>query len=243
MKRNVHELLTEWGLSSRLVETGVLERLQGFGEFLSEYDAANVIGVRDLHQIISEHIVDSLSCAFAADFLSAKKAVDVGSGAGLPGIPLAILYPGTAFTLVDSVGKKTAFQQEAVREIGLANVEPVQMRLEEIGRSEKHRESYGIATSRALASLDVVAEYCLPLLEVGGVALAMKGRVEPEELTRGRVATERLGGAVLEVSIVQRLRGQVSKERSIIVLKKLRKTPHKYPRETGVPKKNPLGDA
>lgn len=229
-------------LGSDALDVGVASRLLAFAETLSNYDRANVIGTGDLYEIVGEHVLDSLSCLQVPFYVQSGRLVDVGSGAGLPGIPLAIVSPEKNFTLVDSVGKKTRFQETARSMLGLENVVSVNRRIEEIGKDRAHRGGYDIATSRALASLDVVAEYCLPLVRVGGAVISMKGRLNGEEVSRGEAAADRLGGVVRGVYPVRRLDSQVEKERHLVVMEKLRETPSRYPRDVGVPAKKPLGE-
>lgn len=245
MKRRKSEVSTMFGELSEFgidIDSSQTRLLESFAEILCSYDRANVIGVRDFEEVVKEHILDSLSCMQAVGFDEGDSVADMGSGAGLPGIPLAIVNPGTNFVLMDSVGKKISFQNHAVSRLGLANVESVQGRLEEIGRDKEHRSSYGVVTSRALASLSAISEYGLPLLKVGGSLVCMKGRVEEAELRNGRAAIRELGGEVREVVGVKRLESQGEKERHLVIIEKIRKTPGKYPRETGIPAKQPLVD-
>ncbi|MGI8649062.1 MAG: 16S rRNA (guanine(527)-N(7))-methyltransferase RsmG [Rubrobacter sp.] len=216
--------------------------MRDFVELLISYDQANVIGTQDAAEVLGEHVVDSLSCMQVPAFSDARTVVDVGSGAGLPGIPLAIVNQNKNFTLVDSVGKKTTFQRLAISRLGLGNIVSVKKRIEEAGRDDLHRERYDLVTCRALASLDVLMEYCLPLVRVGGSVISMKGRLEKSELQRGETAAKRLGGTIREIHSVERLESQTSKERQLVVVEKVRRTPVRYPRDVGVPAKKPLGD-
>jgi 16S rRNA (guanine527-N7)-methyltransferase len=171
----------------------------------------------------------------------AKKVGDVGSGGGLPGIPLAAALPGAEITLFEATGKKAAFLRYAAEELGLANVSVVNARVEESAREDDHRGAYEVCTVRALARLSVIAEYSLPLLRRGGNIVAMKGRVEVEERAEGERALETVGGRVSDEIEVHYLPGLEQGERRLVLLEKLKETPDAYPRQTGTPSRNPLG--
>src|SRR5918997_6880320 len=160
--------LSDWG-----IEVGVdAEKvLLAYANLLSRYEKANVIGTRDFEEILQKHILDSLSCLLFEPLYEAKRVADIGSGGGLPGIPLAVLLPGAEVTLMEATGKKTAFLRSASEELGLANVRVVNARVEESGREADNRAGYDVCTVRALARLSVVAEYSLPLLRLGGTAI------------------------------------------------------------------------
>jgi len=230
--------LSTWGL-----DIGVKgERLLlAYARLLSRYDRANVIGTRDVEQILSKHVLDSLSCLLFAPLYEAKRVADIGSGGGLPGIPLAIALPSVEVTLFEATGKKVAFLCQASDELRLANVRVVNARVEESAREEVHRGSYDVCTVRALGRLSVVAEYSLPLLRRGGSVVAMKGRVDVEERAEGERASGKLGGRVREEMQVHYLPGVEQGERRLLLLEKIGETSEAYPRRTGVPVRNPLG--
>lgn len=217
-----------------------IEELIRYARLLSGYDEANVVGEREEGALVLHHVLDSLSCVLVPEAVAARSLIDVGSGGGLPGIPLAIALPNTKITLLEATGKKARFLSLAVEELTLDNVEVVNGRAEEIGSGE-HRARYDVATSRAVASLGVVAEYCMPLLRVGGVAVAMKGDLSGEELETGKVAADQLGGRLREVLPVPLLPDLPDRRRSLGVLEKVEKTPEKYPRRPGLARKRPLG--
>lgn len=227
-----------WGLTIGRHE---IDRLVRFAEFLAGYEEANVIGTRDFDSVVLDHIADSLSCLLSGAFDEAGKLVDVGSGGGLPGLPLAIVKQELGVTLVEATGKKARFLQQAVDELGLSNVAVSNARVEELARQQAYRGTYDVATARALARLDVVAEYCMPLLRLGGRLVSMKGRLDDNELAQGRSAADQLGAAAEVVVRVPLLSHVGQKERHLVVLRKVRETPGKYPRSVGVPAKKPLG--
>ncbi len=217
--------------------------LIAYADLLSQYDRANVIGTKDFGEILRRHVLDSLSCLLFTPLKNARKVGDIGSGGGLPGIPLAVALPDAEVTLFESTGKKAEFLRYAVEELGLANVRVVNARIEESARDDDHRGKYEVCTARALARLSVVAEYSLPLLRRGGHVVAMKGRVDAYERTEGERALETLGGRVSEEIQVHYLPDVEQGERRLMLLEKSEETPGVYPRRAGTPARNPLGAA
>jgi 16S rRNA (guanine527-N7)-methyltransferase len=215
--------------------------LQDYARLLASYDLANVIGTRDVDRILTEHVLDSLSCFLHEPLSRAWRLADVGSGGGLPGIPIKILRPDLATTLVESTGKKAMFLRFAVESLCLRGVEVANTRVEDLGRTATHRGAYDVVTCRAVARLSVVAEYCVPLLETGGCAIAMKGRLEPEELAEGHRAVDALGATVAGTTRVPMLPEVGKKDRNLVIFEKIRETPPQYPRRTGIVAKRPLG--
>lgn len=227
-----------WGVR---LDDGRLDRLQQYARLLASYEKANVIGTRDLDRILLEHVLDSLSCFLHEPLWKAGSLADVGSGGGLPGIPISIVRPELRTTLIESTGKKAGFLRHAAEYLELGNLDVVNARVEDIGRTRGQRGTYGIVTTRAVARLSVVAEYCVPLLEIGGRAMAMKARLEGEEYEEGRRATGALGATVTGVEPVAMLPEVGEKERNLVILEKIRETPAQYPRKAGMVAKRPLG--
>jgi 16S rRNA (guanine527-N7)-methyltransferase len=230
--------LAEWGLG---LGVEAKTALVAYADLLSQYDRANVIGTKDFGEILHRHVLDSLSCLLFTPLKNARKVGDIGSGGGLPGIPLAVALPDAEVTLFESTGKKAEFLRYAVEELGLANVRVVNARIEESARDEDHRGRYEICTARALARLSVVSEYSMPLLRRGGRMVAMKGRVDADEWTEGERALETLGGRVSEQIQVHYLPDIEQRERRLVLLEKSEETPGVYPRRTGTPARSPLG--
>jgi 16S rRNA (guanine527-N7)-methyltransferase len=196
----------------------------------------NLTAISDEHEVAIRHFLDSLRCALSwgepPDSL-----VDVGAGAGFPGVPLKILRPQLRLTLIESVEKKAAFLRHIAAELGLSDVDIVVGRAETVGRDDAHREQYDVAVARAVAELRVLAEYCLPLCRVGGRFLAPKGAQSADELASAREAIDRLGGRIISVEEVD-LPG--IERRALVVVEKVAPTPPQYPRAVGVPSKRPL---
>jgi 16S rRNA (guanine527-N7)-methyltransferase len=215
--------------------------LQKYATLLARYDLANVTGTKDVERILADHVLDSLSCFLHEPLFRARRLADVGSGGGLPGIPINIMRRDLATTLVESTGKKARFLRHAVDGLSLKCVEVANTRVEDLGRTLAHRGAYDIVTCRAVARLSVVAEYCVPLLETGGCAIAMKGWLDPEELAEGYRALDALGAKVTKTMSVPMLSEVDEKERNLVILEKIRETPARYPRRTGIVVKRPLG--
>jgi 16S rRNA (guanine527-N7)-methyltransferase len=226
-----------WGLR---LDDKRLARLEAFARLLAGYEEANVIGTREVGKILLDHVLDSLSCLLFQPLAEAGRMADVGSGGGLPGIPTKICAPHMGMTLIESTGKKARFLRRVIDELSLPGTEVLNARVEEVSRVE-HRGVYDVATARAVARLSVLAEYCVPLLKVGGRVVAMKGRMPDEELSEGERAAEKLGARVSELIRVPHLPEVGEKERRLVVMQKVKETPEKYPRNVGVPAKKPLG--
>lgn len=230
--------MSRWSLS---VGDEAKKLLLAYANLLSRYEKANVIGTKDSGEILHSHVLDSLGCLLFAPLREANRVADVGSGGGLPGIPLAIMLPDAEITLLESTGKKAAFLHHAKETLGLNNVRIVNARVEETARQEVHRGSYDVCTARALARLSVIAEYSLPLLRLGGYVVAMKGREDRAERAEGERASRVLGGRLCDEVIVSHVPGAEQKDRRLLVLEKTGETPHVYPRRTGMPVRRPLG--
>jgi 16S rRNA (guanine527-N7)-methyltransferase len=207
-------------------------------ELLDWNQKFNLTAIRDAQSIRTKHFLDSFSCVLAWGANPPHRLVDVGTGAGFPGLPLKILYPAMKLTLVESVGKKAMFCEHIVRLLGLENVEVIKARAEEVGQMPAHREKYDWAAGRAVAKMNVLGEYLLPLVRVGGTMLAQKGESGPAEAQSAEKAMKLLGGKLRQVIQVS-LPGVVD-DRYLILVEKSAATPPKYPRKAGVPMKQPL---
>ena len=207
-------------------------------ELLEWNQKFNLTAIRDPESIRSKHFLDSFSCALAWKDSPPDSLVDVGTGAGFPGIPIKILYPDMKLTLVESVGKKARFCEHILQVLRLKGVQVLQARAEDAGQMPGHREQYDWAVGRAVAKMSAVAEYLLPLTKVGGAMLAQKGESGPAEAESAEKAFELLGGKLKQV-IPVKLPG-VEGDRYLVVVEKTAATPAKYPRKAGIPAKQPL---
>lgn len=207
-------------------------------ELIAWNEKFNLTAIRDREGIRVKHFLDSLTCLRAFPALQNHKVIDIGTGAGFPGIPLKLYCPGIHLTLVESIGKKATFCRHMAETLELKNVDVLALRAEEMGRLPAHREQYDLALARAVAPLPVLAEYLLPLLKRGGKMLAQKGETAPAECQQAEHAIQMLGGR-LEKLIPVTLPG-VTGERYLVLVEKIAATPPAYPRPTGVPQKKPL---
>ena len=207
-------------------------------ELLDWNSRMNLTAIRDAEAVRTKHFLDSFSCVLAWKENPPASLIDIGTGAGFPGIPLKILYPALRLTLVDSVGKKVDFCRHMVEKLGLDKVEVLQCRAEELGQQAAHREKYDWAAARAVANLNILVEYLLPLVHVGGAVLAQKGETGPSEAQSCERAARILGGHIRRLIPIS-LAGVVE-ERYLIVIDKVAATPSNYPRRVGVPAKKPI---
>jgi len=208
-------------------------------ELLIWNERINLTAIREPADIIRKHFLDSLTCTFAwREMEPPASLIDIGTGAGFPGIPLKILMPGLRLTLVESIGKKADFCRHIVDTLLLENVEVITARAEEVGAQGAHREMYDAATARAVAQLNILAEYLLPLVRVGGFAIAQKGNTAPAESQQANRAITILGGVIRPLILVMIPR--VEEARYLVVMKKIKPTPAAYPRRVGIPSRKPL---
>jgi 16S rRNA (guanine527-N7)-methyltransferase len=207
-------------------------------ELLEWNQKFNLTAIRDSESIRTKHFLDSFSCTLAWKASPPNQLIDVGTGAGFPGIPLKLLYPNMKLTLVESVRKKAMFCQHIVSILGLEQVEIVQARAEDLGQNPEHREKYDWAIARAVANLHVLSEYLIPLVKIGGNILAQKGESGPAEAQSAEEAMQILGGKLKQLIPVHL--PSVAEDRYLVVLEKVAATPPKFPRKPGIPMKLPL---
>lgn len=194
----------------------------------------NLTHIIDAKDVALKHFIDSLTCTSVVDFSEEKSIVDVGSGAGFPGIPLKIIFPQINLTMVDSQQKRVNFLRWVTQELSLSGIEIYHRRAEEFGRGESFRENYDMCVSRAVAGLQVLGEFCLPLVKVGGFFIALKGPDMETEINEAEKGIRILGG---KVKSLHKLKLPVTGDgRSIVVIEKVENTPSKYPRRTGIPR-------
>lgn len=198
----------------------------------------NLTAVRDPHAIQIRHFLDSLSCALVTGNLNGRSLIDVGTGAGFPGLPLKILYPDLQLTLTDSIAKKTTFVQAVVAELKLDGVTVLAERAETLGQQPAHRAQYDWAVARGVVEMRALAEYLLPLCKVGGFMLAQKGESAERETATAQQAFQILGGGSPTSQAVQLPETEAA--HFLVVVKKIGETPALYPRKPGLPGKRPL---
>lgn len=198
----------------------------------------NLTSLTEEKEILIKHFLDSLVCFHFMPRSIAFSLIDIGTGAGFPGIPLKIVNPYIRLTLVDSVQKKVEFCKLLVKELGLSDVEVLHARAEDIGQDNHYREKFDWSVARAVADLSVLAEYMLPLTAVGGFMLAMKGAEVGQEVEKANPAISLLGGDINQIEKIYL--PENFGERNLILIKKIKSTPQKYPRKPGKPTKKPL---
>jgi len=199
----------------------------------------NLTAITDPQEIKIKHFEDSLTLSDAYDFSKKDISVlDIGTGAGFPGIPLKMVFPNIQLTLLDSVNKKIEFLKHIVEKLGLDGIKIVWARAEDFATD--NRDKYDVVVCRALAPLAVASELCLPFVKIGGVFLAMKGKNADNEIAESKNALSVLGGEIMRVVNVSIGEDPDKIERDIIVIGKKNRTPREYPRKAGIPKKRPL---
>jgi 16S rRNA (guanine527-N7)-methyltransferase len=227
-------IATMWGLH---LDQHQLAQFASYAAELQRWNQRiNLTAISDRHGIVMRHFLDSLRCALSWGS-TPSRLVDVGAGAGFPGLPLKILHPDLRLTLIESVEKKATFLRHITVELELRDVDVVVGRAETVGRDKEYREQYDVAVARAVADLRVLAEYCLPLCRVGGRFLAPKGAQNADELAGAQKAIDLLGGRIATIEEVD-LPGV--ERRALVVVEKIGPTPPQYPRAVGIPSKRPL---
>ena len=196
----------------------------------------NLTAITDPNEVILKHFVDSLTISKYIEDNSTI--VDIGTGAGFPGIPLKIIREDLRITLVDSLNKRIKFLEEVIEELELKNIIPIHARAEEFGRNVKYREKFDYATSRAVANLSTLSEYLIPLVKIKGKIISMKGSAVDEEIIDSKNAINVLGGKILKIDEFNLPSSDI--KRNVIIIEKIKSTPNKYPRKAGTPAKDPI---
>jgi 16S rRNA (guanine527-N7)-methyltransferase len=228
------ETAAAWGLP---LDQRQLDQFATYAAELRRWnERINLTAITGEREIVTRHFLDSLRCALSWG-AAPRSLVDIGSGAGFPGVPLKILCPELRLTLVESIEKKAAFLRQLITMLGLSEVTIIVGRAEIAGRETAHREQYHVATARAVAELRVLAEYCLPLCRVGGRFLAPKGARIEREVEDAQAAIAALGG---RLAAVEQVELPDVEQRTLVVVEKIAPTPPQYPRSVGIPAKRPL---
>jgi len=215
------------------------EQLNNFHKILCEWNEfMNLTGITEYNEVVIKHFVDSLAVNCVYSFKKTDRVVDIGTGAGFPGIPLKIMYPDTSFTLLDSLNKRIKFLDEVIRINSLDGIETLHGRAEDYARDKNYREAFDVCVSRAVANLSTLSEYCLPYVKVGGVFISYKAGQLDEELKASERAIKLLGGEIKEVHKLTLPDTDI--DRTFVVIKKTAATSKKYPRKAGLPSKEPL---
>lgn len=215
------------------------DKLKKYMDLVLEYNKnLNLTAITDKREFEIRNIIDSLCCFKSGEYQRGGKVIDVGTGAGLPGIPLAVMSPDKEFVLMDSLAKRVKVVNEIAEELDLKNVIAVHGRAEDLARDKKFRESFDICVSRAVSRLPVLCEYCLPFVKEGGIFISYKGSSFNEEIKESSNALGILGGKIM--SIDEESMQEFGLSHTLIYISKIKKTPAIYPRKAGTPQKKPL---
>ena len=216
-----------------------IEQFEKYYELLVEWNKVmNLTGITEFDEVMQKHFVDSVAAAEYVEMEKINSLIDVGTGAGFPGIPLKIVYPHLQVTLLDSLNKRIKFLDEVVDNLGLTGIKTVHGRAEDAAKKAEYREQFDLSVSRAVANLASLTEYCLPFVKVGGKFVSYKSVSVDEEITQSKKAVYVLGG---EIGKVEKFNlPESDMERALVIVEKKRSTPKKYPRKAGMPTKEPL---
>jgi len=226
----------EYGLSLMPEQLAALDTY--YQRLLVWNEKINLTAITEPYEVAVKHMIDSLSCYQEELFTPGVSLIDVGTGAGFPGIPLKIFQQDIKLTLMDSLNKRLFFLREVIDDLALDGVYTVHARAEEAGKNKQYREQYQLAVSRAVARLNVLCELCLPFVKVGGWFIALKGAQYEDEVREAAKAVNLLGGKIENITPV--ILPGLTDKRAVIYIKKIAVTPQTYPRKAGTPEKKPL---
>ena len=210
-----------------------------FYEFLVEKNKVmNLTGITEFEEVLTKHFLDSLACVKAVDMTKVKTIMDIGTGAGFPGVPLKIAFPHLEACLLDSLKKRVNFLEESFQLLGLEGIKAIHGRAEEYAKNKEYREKYDLCVSRAVSNLATLSEYCLPYVKTGGTFISYKSGTVQEEAKEAEKAIKILGGQLKDITYFQLPDSEI--DRSLVIIDKKKPTPGKYPRKAGTPLKEPL---
>ena len=210
-----------------------------FYEYLVEKNKVmNLTGITEFQEVLIKHFLDSLACVKAVDMSRIKRIMDIGTGAGFPGVPLKIAFPHLEACLLDSLKKRVNFLEETFQMLKLEKITAIHGRAEEYAKNKQYRETYDLCVSRAVSNLATLSEYCLPYVKTGGYFISYKSGTVQEEVEQAQKAVKIIGGKIQDVVYFQLPDSEI--QRSFVVIEKIKATPGRYPRKAGTPLKEPL---
>ena len=228
--------LSELGLT---ITEEQIEKFDKYYEMLIETNKVmNLTSITEYDEVIIKHFIDSLLVVNIFDINQSKKMIDVGTGAGFPGIPIKIMFPEIRVVLLDSLNKRLKFLNNVIDELGLKNITTVHGRAEDIAHMDEYREKFSLCVSRAVANLSTLSEYCIPFINESGIFISYKSEFSEEETDNAKKAIKVFGGKIEDTYIEELPHSDIN--RSFVVIKKERSTSNKYPRKAGVPSKKPI---
>ena len=234
--KNLEDILYPLGI--RLSERQK-EQFDRYYELMTEWNKVmNLTGITEREEVDIKHFADSLTLVRINNMQNIHSMIDVGTGAGFPGIPIKIMYPHIRVVLLDSLNKRLNFLNEVIAQLGLEEISTLHGRAEDHARNEQYREQFDLCVSRAVANLSTLCEYCIPFVKPGGFFISYKGSDADEEIRKAAKAAELLGG---KISRTDRFTlPETDMGRVLVQIDKIKSTPKKYPRKAGVPSRNPL---
>lgn len=236
MEHILEDRLSAWNIALNDVQ---LKQFDRFYEILLEWNKVmNLTGITEYQEVVEKHFLDSLSIVTIMDMNQIEYVIDVGTGAGFPGIPLKIVFPDLNIVLLDSLNKRIRFLDYVIEELKLNGIRTIHGRAEDYARESKYREKFELCVSRAVANLASLSEYCIPYVKVGGNFISYKSGDIENEISEGERAIKILGGKVDQMK--KFILPGTDIQRSFVIIKKMKNTQNKYPRKAGIPTKEPL---